>query len=98
MTSPNLPAHETKHVPVLEYVFRPSNRTFLLNQVTDGRTNGTALWLGAQCLSYYLADVGRRLGNVNASANKTAPVPASARPRAIELGAGIGLTRCVNII
>ncbi|KAG6890462.1 hypothetical protein C0992_001509 [Termitomyces sp. T32_za158] len=45
------PAHRTKHQPLLD--FPP----FLLAQSDDGTANGTALWLGAQCLSAYLAAI-----------------------------------------
>ncbi|KAI6011626.1 hypothetical protein EDC04DRAFT_767418, partial [Pisolithus marmoratus] len=50
-----LPAHQTKHLPTLTYPFICS--TFHLAQSSDGTSNGTALWLGAQLLSAYLADV-----------------------------------------
>ena len=49
-----LPAHQTKHIQTLQYPFL--THTFHLSQLADGRDNGTALWLGAQCLSAYLAD------------------------------------------
>ena len=48
------PAHRTKHLALLRYPFR--NTVFDLAQSNNGLTNGTALWLGAQCLSLYLAD------------------------------------------
>ncbi|KAM6500596.1 hypothetical protein JOM56_003610 [Amanita muscaria] len=47
-----LPAHHTKHLSALNYPF--SSSSFLLNQNNDGTSNGTALWLGAQCLSLFL--------------------------------------------
>ncbi|THH33955.1 hypothetical protein EUX98_g225 [Antrodiella citrinella] len=74
---PPLPAHHTKHVQSLAYPFRHSS--FLINQLDDGATNGTALWLGAQCLAMYLADL-------------YATKPTSERPQAVELGSGVGLT------
>ncbi|KAG6878702.1 hypothetical protein C0993_011517 [Termitomyces sp. T159_Od127] len=46
-----LPAHRTKHQPLL--VWPP----FRLAQSDDGAANGTALWLGAQCLAAYLASL-----------------------------------------
>ena len=83
--APPLPAHETKHVPSLDYPFKASS--FRLAQRDNGDSNGTALWLGAQCLSLFLADH---------YASKHSHDPKSAiRPKAIELGSGIGLTAYV---
>ncbi|TFK29857.1 hypothetical protein FA15DRAFT_581313 [Coprinopsis marcescibilis] len=48
-----LPAHATKHLPLLAYPFAHS--TFYLTQTADGAHNGTALWLAGQCLAFYLA-------------------------------------------
>ncbi|KAK1232943.1 hypothetical protein PQX77_003857 [Marasmius sp. AFHP31] len=48
------PAHVTKHLPVLDYPFSP-HFSFQLAQSDNGSHNGTALWLGAQCLSVYLS-------------------------------------------
>ncbi|KAI6045383.1 hypothetical protein EDC04DRAFT_2921621 [Pisolithus marmoratus] len=78
MRSP-LPAHQTKHLPTLTYPFIDS--VFHLTQSSDGTSNGTALWLGAQLLSAYLAAVVR-----------SKSVSCKTRPRAVELGSGIGLT------
>ncbi|KII89216.1 hypothetical protein PLICRDRAFT_40849 [Plicaturopsis crispa FD-325 SS-3] len=78
--APPLPAFQTKHIHLLEYPFL--NHSFLLAQQDDGGSNGTALWLGAQCLSLYLADVLR----------KHRATPSSPRPRLVELGSGIGLS------
>ncbi|KAL5529234.1 hypothetical protein ACEPAG_5219 [Sanghuangporus baumii] len=50
-----LPAHDTKHVPLLVYPFR-DNIIFHLSQSDDGANNGTALWLGSQILSAFLTD------------------------------------------
>lgn len=50
-----LPAHQTKHLDLLSYQY--FNHTFELAQTSDGQTNGTALWLGAQCVSVLLADI-----------------------------------------
>lgn len=82
MSSP-LPAHETKHISQLQYPFRTS--VFHLTQLDNGLTNGTGLWLGAQCLSLFLADIYGRT------------VLRSTRPRAIELGSGIGLSALVSL-
>lgn len=49
-----LPAHDTKHLSSLSYPFL--EHTFALAQRADGVSNGTALWLGAQCLSAFLVD------------------------------------------
>ncbi|KAF7778793.1 hypothetical protein Agabi119p4_3138 [Agaricus bisporus var. burnettii] len=75
---PSCPAHATKHVPLL--AFSTPNATFHLAQLQDGVANGTALWLGAQCLAAYLAESHLRY-------RSTPPTPA-----AIELGSGVGLT------
>ncbi|EIW85023.1 hypothetical protein CONPUDRAFT_48316 [Coniophora puteana RWD-64-598 SS2] len=75
----SLPAHHTKHLPVLAYPFRSS--LFHLAQLDDGHSNGTALWLGAQCLSLYLATL----------PSVTRAQPRAHPPRAVELGSGIGL-------
>ncbi|KAF9264803.1 hypothetical protein L218DRAFT_1076252 [Marasmius fiardii PR-910] len=48
------PAHVTKHLPVLDYPFT-SNISFQLLQSDNGSHNGTALWLGSQCLTAYLS-------------------------------------------
>ena len=77
------PAHETKHIQELQYPFLAS--TFHLAQHDNGLANGTALWLGAQCLSLYLADIcARKAAN-----------PSQTRPKLIELGSGIGLSAYV---
>jgi len=78
-----LPAHHTKNIRILNYPFTTS--TFHLGQVDDGITNGTALWLGAQCLSLYLAATHNRFRS-----------SIGTRPRAVELGSGIGLTACAS--
>ncbi|KDR81530.1 hypothetical protein GALMADRAFT_276302 [Galerina marginata CBS 339.88] len=76
------PAHLTKCIPLLSYSFASS--TFALSQQDDGISNGTALWLGGQCLAMYLAQTHTRL--------KPSISNSSRPPRAIELGSGIGLT------
>ncbi|RDB21504.1 Protein-lysine methyltransferase METTL21E [Hypsizygus marmoreus] len=76
------PAHNTKHLPVLRYPFLGTS--FSLAQSDDGVSNGTALWLGAQCLSLYLADIHHKL-------RPHSGIP----PRVVELGSGIGLTALV---
>ncbi|GJE90852.1 hypothetical protein PsYK624_069960 [Phanerochaete sordida] len=80
--SPPLPAHQTKHLPALDYRFRHS--LFHLAQLDNGNTNGTALWMGAQVLSAWLS---RLLDKPRA--RQTVP---SRRPRVLELGSGIGLS------
>lgn len=72
-----LPAHSTKHIPLLSHSFHGSE--FQLAQRSDGVSNGTALWLGGQIVSHYLAQHHQRFSAIS-------------RPRAIELGSGIGLT------
>jgi hypothetical protein len=73
------PAHATKHLPHLICPFASSS--FSLAQLADGVSNGTALWLSAQCLAMYLAHNLPRSLNAN-----------QRRPRALELGSGIGFT------
>ena len=85
------PAHETKHIPLLEHPFRDS--VFHLAQRDNGATNGTGLWLGAQCLSFYLADA-LKYKAPSSAVHSPAGTP---RPRAIELGSGIGLSACVSV-
>ncbi|EJF65975.1 hypothetical protein DICSQDRAFT_132150 [Dichomitus squalens LYAD-421 SS1] len=86
------PAHETKHVPLLHYPFR--SHIFHLLQLDNGATNGTGLWLGAQCLSLYLSDLLKNKSSTSTSGSS----PGAKRPiRAIELGSGVGLTACVVI-
>ncbi|TCD60575.1 hypothetical protein EIP91_009847 [Steccherinum ochraceum] len=82
MSSVPSPAHHTKHVPLLQYPFR--NASFHISQLDNGHTNGSALWLGAQCLSLYLADL-------YATKSKSL-LSDGCKPRAIELGSGVGLT------
>lgn len=87
----NLPAHETKHLPRLEYTFR--NSTFRLVQRNDGSTNGTALWMGAQALAAWLAEQhGKKQRPKKSAQNRTR------RPRVLELGSGIGLTAYVSFL
>lgn len=81
------PAHETKHIPVLSYPFR--TQQFHLAQLDNGATNGSALWLGAQCLSLFFSD------NLKRRPSPSGHPDAAFRPRAIELGSGIGLSACV---
>lgn len=80
-----LPASETKHIQQLSYEFQ--GRTWILRQRDDhGLTNGTTLWLGGQILAYYLLFV---LDNKQKKKD-------GQRPKAIELGSGIGLTAYVQ--
>lgn len=79
-----LPAHSTKHLKTLKY---PINHDLILDlsQLDDGNSNGTGLWLSAQCLSLYLA------------ASHNGRSRSAARPKAVELGSGIGLTAYVHL-
>ncbi|KAI6036121.1 hypothetical protein BKA83DRAFT_679355 [Pisolithus microcarpus] len=77
-----LPAHQTKHLHTLTYPFVHS--TFHLAQSSNGTSHGTALWLGAQLLSAYLA---AELKDVHSKLKTPKTLP-----RAVELGSGIGLT------
>lgn len=79
-----LPAHHTKHLNSLTYPIG-LDLTVNLLQIDDGKTNGTGLWLGAQCLSLFLANSQKR------------PSPSIGRPKAVELGSGIGLTAWVYL-
>ena len=89
-----LPAHQTKHLPILQYPFL--DKTFTLTQSNDGRANGTALWLGAQCLSAFLADVLLEVKEQDiAITSESGSALRRRRPRAIELGSGIGLSAYV---
>lgn len=80
------PAHLTKHIPVLEYSL--NSTVFLLSQLSDGVSNGTALWLGGQCLAMYFVQMH----------NKFKPSNLQRPPRVIELGSGIGLTAYVRVL
>ena len=77
------PAQDTKHLAVLSYPFLDAR--FSLRQLDDGQANGTALWLGAQCLSLYLPSL-----LSSPRTHHTNP-----RPAALDLGSGIGLTAYV---
>ncbi|KAF9005572.1 hypothetical protein BDQ17DRAFT_1353395 [Cyathus striatus] len=77
----SLPAHSTKHLPLLRHPFPPS--LFHLAQHDNGIQNGTALWLGAQCLALYLAQAHSSFNHHKSS---------TSFPTALELGSGIGFT------
>lgn len=83
-TNPVRPAHHTKHLSLLQHPFRASS--FHLTQRNNGQTNGTALWLGAQCLALYLAHICARKSTI----------PSHRRPTVVELGSGIGLSAYVR--
>ena len=70
-----LPAHQTKHLPVIEYPL-PSGQVVSLAQAIslENDSTGRTLWLGAQVLAVYLHDL---LGSVR---GKTC----------IDLGSGTG--------
>lgn len=77
-----LPAQHTKHLNSLHYPFHDND--FHLAQRDDGVSNGTALWLGGQLMAAFLS--------------QTLATRRTPRLRAIELGAGIGLTSCVRFL
>ncbi|KAG9001616.1 hypothetical protein FRB95_011418 [Tulasnella sp. JGI-2019a] len=91
-TSPR-PAHETKQESNLRYPFL--SNAFQLNQLDNGQSNGTGLWLGAQCLSLYLWDINPTLIRSTRARRKQnsshGDVEPHRSPRAIELGSGVGL-------
>ncbi|KAF8212294.1 hypothetical protein K438DRAFT_1915993 [Mycena galopus ATCC 62051] len=75
------PASQTKDAKLLACSIKST--VFQLSQSDDGVSNGTALWLGAQCLSAYL----------------THSAVVSPGMRALELGSGIGLTAlCLSLL
>ena len=108
-TQSPLPAHLTKHLPVLQYYFASSQSRFTLQQRDGGHSNGTALWLGGQCLSSYLVDIARKAvllkkklatpsvveGQLGGSSSNVQHASTFPRLRAIELGSGVGLTAYV---
>ncbi|KAF8245999.1 hypothetical protein K440DRAFT_632942 [Wilcoxina mikolae CBS 423.85] len=76
------PAHTTKNVTTLVYPLPPplSHKTLHLSQdSTAATTTGSTLWLGAQVLTIYLYSL-------------YTPSSTSSGKRALDLGAGIGLT------
>ncbi|KAJ3726089.1 hypothetical protein EV361DRAFT_880007 [Lentinula raphanica] len=81
------PAHQTKHQSILEISFLPE-LTFHLSQKNQSENNsstgttGTTLWLGAQCLSAYIAQYHKPPQNQQTTT-------------AIELGSGVGLSSLV---
>lgn len=77
---PPLPAHQTKSLATLSYLLHPSLSLTLTQSDSRASTTGSTLWLGAQLLSLYL------ISTLPAVPKQTS------RPRALELGAGIGLT------
>ncbi|KAG1754533.1 hypothetical protein EDB19DRAFT_1969826 [Suillus lakei] len=86
------PAHHTKHLPVLAYPF--NKVAFHLLQRDDGTSNGTALWLGAQVLSIFLSAEFKSKSKKTAATgtdNDASVLYNTARPKAVELGSGIGL-------
>jgi protein N-lysine methyltransferase METTL21D len=83
LPSATLPAHQTTHLDTIHY----SNK-FILLQKHNGTSTGTVLWLGAQCLSAYLATVHKSITLNNPSALHN-------RPRLLELGSGTGLAALV---
>ncbi|KAI5847101.1 hypothetical protein DFP73DRAFT_544201 [Morchella snyderi] len=79
-----LPAHETKHEPLLHYPVLPTPLVLDLTQSdTTQTTTGSTLWLGAQVLAVYLLEL---------YGTGSKPLRNTKRLRAIDLGAGVGLT------
>ena len=64
------------------------SRTIVRVEHDNGLANGTALWLGAQCLSIYLAQLYGTKHRIPSQQQQR-------RPRVIELGSGIGLSAYV---
>ncbi|KAL7266798.1 hypothetical protein RUND412_010640 [Rhizina undulata] len=86
--SPLIPSHKTKSTPLLHYPILPTSLVLTLTQSdTAENTTGSTLWLGSQLLSLYLTDIYYKA--------KSLPAQARRNPRAIELGAGVGLTSLV---
>lgn len=92
-----LPAPSTKHVATLHTRLPRGDSVTLRQQAVEASgsrlgTTGTTLWLGAQVLSAYLsAAMGKEDGGAKApSLSAPAAKPEKARPRALELGAGVG--------
>lgn len=80
-----LPAHETKHEPLLHYPVLPTPLVLDLTQSdTSQTTTGSTLWLGAQVLAVYLLEL--------YGAGSKPPPRNTKQLRAIDLGAGVGLT------
>lgn len=72
------PAHETKHIPLLE-IRGSADTVFYLAQSDDGADNGTTLWLAGQVLAMTLPALLPSKGT-------------GTKRRAIELGSGTGYT------
>lgn len=82
--TPPLPAHETKNETALHYPVLPTSLVLKLKQSDKTQnTTGSTLWLGAQILALYLFDM---------YGSKKRPLDGGSRPKAIDLGAGVGLT------
>lgn len=73
------PATLTKHLPNLRCSFAGLNLE--LSQSDDGKSNGSALWLGAQIIACHLKASSFKLANKNVC----------------ELGSGIGFTACASL-
>ncbi|KAG0638371.1 hypothetical protein HOY80DRAFT_906397, partial [Tuber brumale] len=83
MSTP-LPAHKTKHLETLHYPIPNTLHILTLTQTqspSSSASTGTTLWLSSQLLTYHLLTL-------------FLPLPHRRRPhgRAIDLGAGTGLT------
>jgi protein N-lysine methyltransferase METTL21D len=84
LPSATLPAHQTTHLDTIH-----CSNNFILLQKHNGTSTGNVLWLGAQCLSAYLATVHKSI-TLN-------PSTLHIRPRLLELGSGTGLTALVVV-
>ena len=94
MSATPLPAHKTKHLDTLHYPIPNTPHILTLTQsqsqspTSTSASTGTTLWLSSQLLAYHLLTLFPRNHNHNQHDNN------SHRPRgrAIDLGAGTGLT------
>ncbi|BGP45851.1 hypothetical protein JCM10450v2_001686 [Rhodotorula kratochvilovae] len=77
----NLPAHATKHLPLLDYILPDGTPVHIAQDNTTPDSTGRTVWLGAQVLSVYLHDL---LSSSSSSSTR-------ATQRAIDLGSGTGL-------
>ncbi|GAA6050083.1 hypothetical protein JCM3770_001361 [Rhodotorula araucariae] len=77
----NLPAHATKHLPVLAYTLPDRTLVRIAQDNSSPDSTGRTVWLGAQVLSVYLHDL---LSSSSSASDR-------ATRRAIDLGSGTGL-------
>lgn len=92
---PIQPAHATKNEQTLRYPLPPPLAHQILHLTQDSAaavTTGTTLWLGAQVLTVYLYHLFPPASPVASSPSGERAAGEGKRKRALELGAGIGLT------